>query len=299
MLTAGAYCKSCAKKNKTIKVKAVWLENIDNTARKKEILQRRKETCLLKYGTEHVSQNKYVKEKKKQTTFLNYGVEFPSQSSEIKEKKKNSSLARFGVEYPSQSKEVQEKVKNTFMEKYGGVRASHREDFKEKVRNTSLDRYGTTNAMKNESIKEKYKQGCLLSFGYESPLQDPKISEKMFKSCVNLKDYTLPSKTVIQMQGYEHFGMDELLHIENIDENDIITSRKKVPEVWYEDTAGKKHRYFVDFYIPSQNRCIEVKSSWTVKKENVFEKQQAMKDQGYQCEIWVYDDKGVKLKCYK
>ena len=65
---------------------------------------------------------------------------------------------------------------------------------------------------------------------------------------------------------------------------------------------GKKHRYYVDFYIPSQNKTIECKSTWTMKKgiekNNIFLKQQAVKDAGYECEIWVYNSKGEKVECY-
>jgi hypothetical protein len=45
--------------------------------------------------------------------------------------------------------------------------------------------------------------------------------------------------------------------------------------------------------------CIEVKSSWTLQKTNVFLKQNAGKELGYNYEIWVYDCKGNKLECYK
>jgi hypothetical protein len=65
-----------------------------------------------------------------------------------------------------------------------------------------------------------------------------------------------------------------------------------VPTIWYNDLQGNKHRHFVDIFIPSQNKCIEVKSSWTVKLKNVFLKQKAAKELGYNYEIWVYDNKG-------
>ena len=94
--------------------------------------------------------------------------------------------------------------------------------------------------------------------------------------------------------------IDELLK-EGVLEEEIINGCKNVPEVWYEDEQGKEHRYYVDIFIPSQNRCIEVKSTWTAekKKDCIFLKQQALKEAGYECEIWVYNEKGEKLECYK
>jgi hypothetical protein len=94
--------------------------------------------------------------------------------------------------------------------------------------------------------------------------------------------------------------LDELLKKENVSENDIIVSRKEVPNIWYQDANGKKHRYFVDCYIRSQKKCIEAKSIWTAKKKKdcIFLKQQAIKDAGYECEIWVYNSKGEKVETY-
>ena len=87
---------------------------------------------------------------------------------------------------------------------------------------------------------------------------------------------------------------------ENIDEEDIITGCKNVPTIWYNDLNNKKRRHFVDIFIPSKNKCIEVKSTWTFtkQKEIVFLKQNAAKELGYLYEIWVYDNKGNKVGFY-
>lgn len=45
----------------------------------------------------------------------------------------------------------------------------------------------------------------------------------------------MPSGKIIDYQGYENFALDELLNVENINEDDIITNRKDVPEIWYTD----------------------------------------------------------------
>ena len=62
------------------------------------------------------------------------------------------------------------------------------------------------------------------------------------------------------------------------------------------ETNGKKHRHYVDFFISKENKCIEVKSTFTLnnKKDNVFDKQKYAKEQGYLYEIWVYD-KGQRI----
>ena len=50
-----------------------------------------------------------------------------------------------------------------------------------------------------------------------------------------------------------------------------------------------------------QNRCIEVKSTWTAKKSKdyIFLKQDAAKHLGYNYEIWIYNAKGEKVEVHK
>ena len=101
------------------------------------------------------------------------------------------------------------------------------------------------------------------------------------------------------MQGYEPYALDELLQKEHILEENIIIGTVNVPEIWYLDPSGKNHRYYVDIFILSQNRMIEVKSDYTFKVDYdvILLKQQACKDAGYSCEIWVYNSKGEKVEC--
>ena len=125
--------------------------------------------------------------------------------------------------------------------------------------------------------------------------------DKIIKQAYKLKEYTFPSGKIEEVQGYEHYALDELIINEKIDESDIITGCKNVPTIWYNDETGKKHRHYVDIFIPSQNRCIEVKSPWTeqINKDNIFLKQQAGKELGYNYEIWVYNGKGVRVEKYE
>jgi hypothetical protein len=72
-----------------------------------------------------------------------------------------------------------------------------------------------------------------------------------------------------------------------------------IPEIWFTDDSNKEHRYYVDIYVPSQNKCIEVKSIYTYKKyeyTNLLKKEAAEK-MGYNFEFWIYDTKGNKI-CY-
>ena len=193
------------------------------------------------------------------------------------EKRKQTNLEKFGVEYPLQNEEIKEKIKKT-----------------------NLEKFGVENPLQNEEIKEKIKKTNLEKFGVEYPLQNEEIREKQEKNSYKLKDFILPSGKIIQTQGYENFALNELINDENIDEEEIITGSKNVPIIWYYKN-NKKHRHYVDIFIKSQNRCIEIKSTWTKLKNlnNIYLKQEAGKNLGYNYEIWVYNQKGEKIECYK
>jgi hypothetical protein len=173
-------------------------------------------------------------------------------------------------------------------------------EVREKCKATCIKTYGVEHSSQSQEVKEKCKATCIKTYGVEHASQNAEISEKASKNAYKAKDYIFPSGRIERIQGYEYFMLDELLQKENVPENDIIVSRKEVPDIWYEDANGKKHRYFVDCYIPSQKRCIEAKSTWTAKKKKdcIFLKQQAIKDAGYECEIWVYNSKGEKVETY-
>jgi len=125
--------------------------------------------------------------------------------------------------------------------------------------------------------------------------------DKVIKSSYSKKEYKFPSGKVFQIQGYENFALDELIINEKVDESDIIIGSQYVPEIWYFDNSGKKHRYYVDIYIPSQNKCIEVKSLYTYKKNEEINllKEEATKKLGYNYEFWLYNNKGAKINCYE
>jgi hypothetical protein len=239
-------------------------------------------------------------ERIKNTMIDKYGVEYAAKSEHFRDKMKSTTLERYGVEHGTQSEEVKEKIRKTNLEKYGFEYGLQNEEVKEKRRLSNLEKYGFENPLQREEIKEKSKKTCLKKYGVEYPSQNNEVYEKINKSSYYIKKFTLPSGNIINIQGYEHFALDELLQKANINENDIITGCKNVPTIWYNDESSKKHRHFVDIFIPSQNKCIEVKSTWTFKKQKeiVLLKKIAAKELGYLYEIWVYDNKGNKVEFY-
>jgi hypothetical protein len=248
------------------------------------------------FGCKSSMQNQNVKDKLKQSIKNKYGVEYASQSDIVKEKTKATNIERYGVECPLQAESVKLKTIETNKLKYGVENPQQNQDIKNKTMETNLKKYGFTTALKNETVKQKMIESNIKKYGVPHHSQNPDIADLILKNAFNNKKYTLPSGKVIDYQGYENFAFDELLNVENILEDDLITNRKDVPEIWYYDKTNKRRRHYVDMFIKSQNRCIEVKSTWTnQEKNNVLEKQSAALELGYKYEIWIYDSKGNRI----
>lgn len=131
-------------------------------------------------------------------------------------------------------------------------------------------------------------------YGVKHPMQHPSVFEKMVRSSYKTKTFVCPSGKEFLYQGYEHFCLSELMEKEGYSENDIAT--RGLPVIPY-SFEGKDHVYFPDIYIQKENRLIEVKSEWTLKKdlEKNYAKIRACKGLGFAIELRVYGTKGNLL----
>ncbi len=122
--------------------------------------------------------------------------------------------------------------------------------------------------------------------------------DKISKKCYSKKTYISSTGKEYACQGYEPHALKILIEDMQIQEENIITGTINVPKIKYISTDKKEHVHYPDIYLNHQNKLVEVKSTWTLKKKNdsVFEKQKAGKEQGYLYEIWVISDKGKILE---
>lgn len=295
------FCENCTNKIKCNNIKNTTLKNfgVSCSFLSPIIKEKIKKTNIEKYGYEFHLQNESIRKKRDDTFIQNYGGH-PSKNIIIKNKIKETNLKKFGVENTFQSISIKNKIKESNLKKFGVENVMFCDEIKNKIKATNLVKYGYECTLQNEEIKNKIKETCLKKYGVEHSSQSTEIMEKISKNAYNSKEYIYPSGKIINIQGYENFALDFLLINENINETDIITGCKNVPTFWYNDETCKKHRHYVDIFIPSQNRCIEVKSTWTAekKKDCIFLKQNAAKEIGYNYEIWVYDGKGNIVNKY-
>jgi hypothetical protein len=286
------YCTGCTTVNKKTKTQNTCLEKygVDHVFKVKEVVEKKEKTNIEKYGNKCALKNKEVKEKCIETNIKKYGCENPMQNEEIMNKTKETNLKKYGNKCPAKNSEINLKTIKTNLEKYGVEHAFSSEHVKEKIKVSNLEKYCVEHYAQTDDKKEKSRLTCIKKYGTDHHMQDPTISEKASKNSYLMKEYKLPSGKIIKIQGYENYGLDILINEEKINEEDIITERINVPEIWYMYN-DIKHRHFVDIYIKSQLRCVEIKSTWTFEKnkEEVFIKQQSAKDLGYEYDIWVFD----------
>jgi len=121
--------------------------------------------------------------------------------------------------------------------------------------------------------------------------------EKWHKNSSKLKKYEMPSGKIVEVQGYEPFCLDELLNNRGIPEDDIVVEFDKVPVIEYLWKGGTRY-YYPDVFIPSQNKIIEVKSTYTysLAPEKNEVKWETVAEQGYKMECLFYDPKGKLLE---
>ena len=156
----------------------------DNYFTTEEYKQKSRQTCLKKYGVDHVAQAKEVKDKIKQSFRRKYGVDYYTQTEEHKKKIQETCLKKYGAtnivnskSYKDRLKDINKKKEQTCIERYGSSTFVTSNQFKEnqeniqkKYKETSIKRYGTDNYCKSGRFRDKvielFKQK-LIDDGYD------------------------------------------------------------------------------------------------------------------------------------
>ena len=211
--------------------------------------------------------------------------------------RKNTNLKNIGCENYFQNESIKDKIKQYNQSKYGVQHVSQTEEYKKKLKETCLKKYGVPHFSHLKKVQDKITKTNLKKYGVEHLMKNPEYLENILKKAHKFKEYVLPSGKIIKIQGYEHYALDELIINDKMNESDIITGMTNIPLIKYYDINKQERNHYADIFIPSQNKFIEVKSTWTFQKPDVLVKQCAAKELGYNYEIWVYDKKANKI-CY-
>lgn len=130
-----------------------------------ETIEKRKQTCIEKYGCEFSSQSTDIKNRIKKTNVQKYGVENAMQNKEIAKKSQKTKLS-LDV---ACKKEISAKRKKTMKEKYGRESSNPL-----KIKQTKKNKYGS----ENYNNREKAKETLLARYGVEHQSQMQTTTDK-------------------------------------------------------------------------------------------------------------------------
>ena len=221
-----------------------------------------KETCLKKFNDPIYAEE--IKEKRKRTCLEKYGVEYISQSDEIKKKIKMTCLEKYGVENAIQSSQVKEKIKMTCLEKYGVENAMQSDIIKNKVKQIFLQKYGVSTFFKTDEIKIKSKQTWLNKYGVDHPFKSDEIRKKIMKTCFERYGYesAMKNKDIILKSFEKRIKSNKISKYskkENEIYNYLITIDKAIKRQYYTE----EYPFHCDFYLPNFDLYIEYNGAWT------------------------------------
>ena len=253
---------------------------IKNNVNEKEALEKRRRTCLEKYGVD----NPFKDSKKIQKAFKDkYGVTNPSQLTEVKKKKRNTCFEHYGVPSATQTREVQQKIKETNLERYGYSNPNRSSIIKEKIRQTNRIRYGVDNY--NQTLESRERQRKI----WKDPQKRKQLSKKCSETWLSKskeeihKIRSLASKKYM----YDNIKFDSswelALWIYAKDHNEPI---EREPCCFEYEFENKKKTYILDFKYKGQ--LIEIKGDQYLSLPVTQKKLQVAKDNNVH--IWTLKD---------
>lgn len=202
-------CLKCAANDKNIiqqrkltKLERYGNENFSNIEKAKQ--------TFLNHKRNNENFIKQIVEKREQTCLKKYGCINPMKNNVIKDIYCNSMLKKYGVKYAAQSDIILDNIKKSNLQKYNTEFFFQSNTFKQKAEKTCIEKYGFRHAMQSNEIQKKQKQKYIYegiyfdSFpevAYYFWLKDNNIS---FEYQPNVQfDYEFEGKTHVYMPDFK------------------------------------------------------------------------------------------------
>lgn len=214
-----------------------------------------------------VGNKESTKERRKATCLAKYGVENTFQSEEKKTKIRQTCKERYGVEVCSQNPEVYAKVKKTNIERYGYTCSLNTEENLTKRKETWLKTLGVDNPNKSNIIKNKSRKTMLEKYGVEYYTQTKEYKQRSMKSKLEKYGDAFYSGLVIYYYDNNYFrSKPELCFYIYHKDNNIPVVYEPTPYIEYE-YEGKQHFYKPDFLV--ENKLYEIKGDQFFKENKM------------------------------
>ena len=136
-------CKLCgAPVTRFVKYKQEWWDWCSNRCMGADplVLEKKKQTMLVKFGVDHPMHSDVFRDKQKQTLIDHYGVDNPFKSDEVKAIMKVTFIQKYGVDNPSKDSAVIEQIRAKAVSRY----ETNKDEILSKRRATSLHTFGVT-----------------------------------------------------------------------------------------------------------------------------------------------------------
>lgn len=161
---------------------------------------RRKQTCMKKYGQDNPSKVVEFQKNREKTMIDKYGVVNYFQAEDFREKAIQTSKEKYGTDFPSQNSDVQKKGQETCLKKYGVSNATLNPDIRQKQIDTCMERYGGVSSLSNKEIRQKSKETMLKLYGCENAGQSAELKEKAAKTRLENGNGISTSKQQLQLR---------------------------------------------------------------------------------------------------
>ena len=248
------------------------------------ILAKARATMIRRYKVPHPSQVPAFIAKARATMTQRYQAAYPAQVPALLAKMRSTMSRRYGAANPGQVAAFVAKMRAAMYRRYKASNAGQVGTFIAKARATTIRRYGVAHSLQVPALLAKMRATMsrrygaanpgqvaeflakaeatnLIRYRVRNPMQNTGVFQKNQVSAFSTKLFTLPSGRQVTCQGYEPYAINLLLK-QGATEEDIVAGYEalKTTISIFCNWEGRKHRYYPDLYLPSQNKIIEIKS---------------------------------------
>lgn len=147
--------------------------------------EKKRKTCLEKYGVDHSSKDNKTK-KKTYASILkfwnNKGISNAFQDTDVKNKIRKTCLEKYGTKFAIQNENIKNKAIKTIMNRFGVNNSFKSEEVKNKIRKTCLEKYGVSNYVQTKEFRDKYCNTSIKNYGVKFPAQSNIIKKKLYEA---------------------------------------------------------------------------------------------------------------------
>lgn len=189
-----------------------------------------RQTNIITYGVENVSQLEEIKHKKRQTTIINYGVDNVSKAASVKQKKKETCIKNYGVDCCIRIPNMLEKILRKGLETKRKNGTFNGKEFiiidNKKVKCSDLEKKVYLELIKKYTVKYQY------------------VSEDYPFLC----DFYIPEIDLyIEIQGYWMHGIHKSEYLGPYDKDNLL--HQKVLNEWLQKSKlQKQYKYAIEVW---------------------------------------------------